>query len=127
MRFIQFRSAPAQKAGPFAASTMQRTDSRWPRSRKAAVSIGMSSSLKALRASGRSSVMVAMAPLTSVCSMAGSWWLLHPDHRAVDRIQLALHLGVAFATGQCALHGIGRQGRVLGPQARSREEEARRG
>jgi hypothetical protein len=58
MRFIQLRSAPAQKAGPLPASTTQRTSSRLEISRNTAVSSAITSSLKALRTSGRFRVTV---------------------------------------------------------------------
>ena len=66
MRRIQCRSAPAQKAGPSAASTMARTAGRAPNSWKAALSSAISSSLKALRSAGRASVTVAQAPCTEI-------------------------------------------------------------
>src|SRR3954462_6919392 len=56
MRFIQFRSAPAQNAGPLPASTTARTDESWSSSLKVLVSWAMSASSKALRTAGRFSV-----------------------------------------------------------------------
>ncbi len=49
---IQFRSAPAQNAGPSAASTTARTSARSPTWRKAAVISAIAASLKALRMAG---------------------------------------------------------------------------
>src|SRR3569832_934072 len=74
MRFIQLRSAPAQKAGPVPARTMQRTSGRAPYSATVAESSAITSSLKALRTSGRLSVTVAMpaSKWSSRCFMLGS-------------------------------------------------------
>jgi hypothetical protein len=52
MRRIQLRFAPAQKAGPFAPSTMAFTCGAAPASVKACVSSAMTTSSNALRASG---------------------------------------------------------------------------
>src|SRR5256885_727474 len=65
MRRIQLRLAPAQKAGPSAASTTARTSLRLPTEWKAWVMSAMTSSLKALRTSGWVSVMVARGPWNS--------------------------------------------------------------
>lgn len=56
---------PAQKAGPSAASTTARTAASSPSRAKASVSSAMTSSLKALRTSGRFIVTVATWPCTS--------------------------------------------------------------
>jgi hypothetical protein len=53
MARIQFRSAPAQKALPWPASTTARSVSSCDSARKVAVSSAMTWSLKALRTSGR--------------------------------------------------------------------------
>mmetsp|Transcript_5899 Transcript_5899/g.14485 ORF Transcript_5899/g.14485 Transcript_5899/m.14485 type:complete len:212 (-) Transcript_5899:1232-1867(-) len=62
MAFIQFRSAPAQKALPSAASTMARSSGFWPSAVNVAASSAISTSLKALRTSGRFSVTRATGP-----------------------------------------------------------------
>ena len=73
MRRIQFRSAPAQKAGPSAASTTARTSARLAASWKAAVISAITSSLKALRTSGRLSVSVSTAPFVGGLKCWSSW------------------------------------------------------
>src|SRR6185503_4987177 len=59
MRFIQFRSAPAQNALPAPASTMTLTASSFSMSWKAFVRSAIRTSSKALRTSGRLSVTMA--------------------------------------------------------------------
>src|SRR6185369_12836145 len=59
MRFIQLRSAPAQKATPAPASTMSRTVSSCSISRNVRVRSAIRTSSKALRTSGRFSVTMA--------------------------------------------------------------------
>src|SRR5258706_14090659 len=59
MRFIQFKSAPAQKAEPAPASTITRIDSSFSISRNAFVKLEIRTSSKALRTSGRFSVTMA--------------------------------------------------------------------
>src|SRR6478672_10996483 len=99
MRFIQFRSAPAQKAVPLPASTTQRTSGRLPSSRNTAVSSAMTSSLNALRTSGRLIVTVVTPPVVarSRCFMGSP--LLAPHDGTVDGVQLARGLRVALAAG----------------------------
>src|SRR3954466_14306919 len=116
MRFIQFRSAPAQKAVPLPASTTHRTSGRLPSSRNTAMSSVITSSLNALRTSGRLSVTVVTPAVVSRSRCFMESPLLAPDDGAVHRVQLARDLGVAFATHQGALVRIGRQRRVLGLQ-----------
>src|SRR5512147_2852895 len=59
MRFIQFRSAPAQKALPAPASTTARTPSSLSSSCRVRVRLAIKASSKALRTSGRLSVTMA--------------------------------------------------------------------
>src|SRR5690349_11487870 len=65
MRFIQLRSAPAQKAGPLPARTTARTARSASSCRKVLVSSAMSASSNALRTSGRSSVTRPTPPFVS--------------------------------------------------------------
>src|SRR3954469_17742368 len=81
MRFIQFRSAPAQNAGPLPASTTARTDASWSSSLKVLVSWAMSASSKALRTSGRFSVTRATPAFFSTLINARL-----QEHFAFDRV-----------------------------------------
>src|SRR3954463_5387982 len=98
MRFIQFRSAPAQKAVPLPASTTHRTSGRLPSSRNTAVSSVITSSLNALRTSGRLSVTVVTPAVVSSsrCFIADSGSSIAFGHF------LEHHLGGAAADGQDA-------------------------
>src|SRR4051812_13328843 len=68
MRFIQLRSAPAQNAGPLPASTTARTETSASICWKVLVSSAISASSKALRTSGRFSVMRPTPPFFSTVS-----------------------------------------------------------
>src|SRR5688572_31280492 len=116
MRFIQLRSAPAQNAVPLAASTMQRTSSRSLSFRNSAVSSAMTSSLKALRTSGRLSVTVATAPvvLTAQCCMV--FLRFGPDDGAVHGIELARRRAGSIASDHRAFHGVRRHSGLAGNQ-----------
>src|SRR3954471_20337688 len=80
MRFIQFRTAPAQKAGPLPASTIALTDESPPMSSKLFFNWPMSASSKALRTSGRFSVTRAMPSFFSTISIVTSHSCLCASH-----------------------------------------------
>src|SRR3954468_10743830 len=82
MRFIQLRSAPAQNAGPSPASTTARTETSASICWKVLVSLAISASSKALRTSGRFSVMRPTPPFVSTVINAR----LH-GHFALDRVR----------------------------------------
>jgi hypothetical protein len=69
-RFLQFRSAPAQKALPWPASTIARTSSSSPARSKASVSSAMTVSFIALRTSGRFSQIRATPAFSCVCRVS---------------------------------------------------------
>src|SRR5262249_29448447 len=74
IRFIQFRSAPAQNDFPLARRTITRTSSRWANSVNASVIRSTNSSLNALWMSGLSSSTDATCLLISISNM-----YLHPE------------------------------------------------
>src|SRR5712692_10012902 len=84
MRFIQLRSAPAQNAGPFPASTMMRTYASRCSSVKAFFRSAMTASSNAFRTSGRFSVTRATPSFFST----RRWLMSHPEYaelRFLDR------------------------------------------
>src|SRR6185436_7448453 len=90
MRFIQFRSAPAQNAEPAPVSTTACTASSLSRSSNARVKSAINASSKALRTSGRLSVTMATMLRFSTIRFSG--------------MDLS---GYAGFDDDCALHGIG--------------------
>src|SRR5690242_6828416 len=87
MRFIQLRSAPAQKAGPLPASTTTRTSLSSSSCRKMLVSEAINASSKALRTAGRFSVTRATPPAFSTRTFI-TFGSLHPKYaeaRLLDR------------------------------------------
>src|SRR5688500_13372202 len=89
MRFIQFRSAPAQNAAPFAASTTARTCASASSSANVVLSEAISASSNALRTSGRLSVTRATRSFFSMVRLEVIEWLTsHPEQaeaRLADR------------------------------------------
>src|SRR6266850_6868869 len=86
MRFIQFRSAPAQKDFPFPPRTMTRTSARQPSSLNASLTRGINSSLNALCVSGLSSVTRATGFWTSTFNMG-----LHPENAEACFFHRGIH------------------------------------
>src|SRR6185369_12367048 len=78
--FIQFRSAPAQKAGPLPARTMTLTDGSPPSSSKAFLREAINASSNALRTSGRLSVTRATPSFFSTSSITSCLCASHPKY-----------------------------------------------
>src|SRR5574344_1301301 len=118
MARIQFRLAPAQKAGPSAASTTARTSSRWPTAANASVISAITTSLKALRISGWLRVMVATPAFTEVvterviCSASQG---LHAEHTKLGVFDRGVAAG-GQAQGQHAAR-VGGVDHAIVPQA----------
>src|SRR5258706_6308871 len=96
MRFIQFRSAPAQKALPAPASTTARTVSSLSRCRRTSVKLAIRTSSKALRTSGRFNVTMATRFLFSTIRLSGM-----------------VVSGDAGFDDDCALYGIGDEAALM--------------
>src|SRR6478672_5711697 len=77
MRFIQFRSAPAEKERPAPESTTRRTPSSASMERNASVSSAMSASSNALWRSGRFMVMTPTGPCRSIARLVV---ISHAEH-----------------------------------------------
>src|SRR5438309_2989430 len=133
--FIQFRSAPAQKALPRPASTTARTAGFSSSSPKAALSSAIIVSLNALRTSGRLSQRTA-TPRPAWISMVSCFMLLPPERSLCKSLtRLDDHLGPhrigdkAFLVGFVVQFGEHRRRRRRnefdrGPQGDSRHRHA---
>src|SRR5258708_17533333 len=118
MRFIQFRSAPAQKAEPAPASTITRMVSSFSISRNAFVKSEIKTSSKALRTSGRFSVTMATVLRFStirLSDMVFSGDAGFDDDFGLDRIgdvaalvRLFMQLHMVFGRGRGAREAHGR-------------------
>src|SRR5690349_8545960 len=122
MRFIQFRSAPAQKDGPEPASTTMRTASSASMVRSASVSSTMSVSSKALWRSGRLSVTRPIGPWRSMASAVdtgsgtGGGEGLHPEDTEPRVFQRGVAGGSERQPEDAA--GVGGVDHAIVPEAR---------
>src|SRR5574343_1020487 len=114
-RFIQLRSAPAEKLLPRPARTTTRTSASSSRATQAAVSSAIRVSSKALCRSGRFIQIVATGPFSSISRAVNMVCSLHPEDAELGFFGRGVHRRRQAETEYAA--GVGRIDDAVVPQA----------